>query len=160
MITKGVWNSQYGDFTLKYYDCNDFSDLPIIKIRNVVAVCFYQNKLVIAHNVKGHWGLVGGRVEDGEYYEDTLKREVKEESNMKVIKYKPVGYQVAETSDGEIYQLRYACLVEPYGRFISDPDEGIDKIELIKPIDVKDYFDWGEIGDRIIERALELKENL
>jgi len=32
----------------------------------------------------------------------------------------------------------------------------VTEIKLIDPKDYKQYFDWGEIGERIIERALEL----
>ncbi len=160
MIVEGVWNSQYGDFELKYYDALDFSTLPTDKIRNVVGVCFCGDKLLIAHNTKGYWGFVGGTVEKNEQYEDTLKREVQEESNMKVVSYKAIGYQAVATQDGDIYQLRYVCSVVPYGEFEKDPDSGIDEIKLIDPPDVKQYFDWGKIGDRIMQRALELKETL
>src|SRR3989344_2628502 len=45
---------------------------------------------------------------------------------------------------------------EPYGEFISDPAGSITEIKLIDPKDYKQYFDWGKIGDRILERALEM----
>lgn len=160
MIVEGVWNSQYGDFELKYHDALDFSKLPVERIRNVVGVCFCGDMLLIAHNTKGYWGFVGGVVEKNEQYEDTLKREVQEESNMKVVNFKPIGYQIAAMTDGDIYQLRYVCSVVPYGEFVRDPDLGIDKIKLIDPADVKQYFDWGKISDRIMEQALVVKETL
>jgi hypothetical protein len=50
--------------------------------------------------------------------------------------------------------------VKPYGDFISDPDGSITEIKLIDPKEYKQYFDWGEIGERIIERAIELKNKL
>jgi len=160
MIVEGVWNTQYGNFKLKYYDVSDFSKLPIDDIDNVVGVCFYEDQLLIAHNTKGYWGFVGGGIEKNEHFEDTLRREILEESNMEVVSFKPIGYQVASTIDGDIYQLRFVCNVVPYGDFIADPDLGIDKIKLINPTDVKKYFDWGKIGERIMERALEIKKTL
>ena len=46
------------------------------------------------------------------------------------------------------------------GPFVSDPAGTISEIKLIDPKDYKQYFDWKSIGDRIMERALELKERL
>ena len=36
----------------------------------------------------------------------------------------------------------------------------VTEIKLIDPKDIKQYFDWGEIGDHILTRALELKNSL
>jgi hypothetical protein len=52
------------------------------------------------------------------------------------------------------------CIVEPDGAFVCDPDGDITKIELINPKDYKKYFDWGEIGDHIMQRSLELKAQM
>lgn len=41
--------------------------------------------------------------------------------------------------------------------FVSDPAGSVTEIKLVDPADYRQYFDWGEIGDRILERALELK---
>ncbi len=48
--------------------------------------------------------------------------------------------------------------MEPSGDFKEDPDGEITEIKLINPKDYKQYFDWGEIGDHLIKRALEIKE--
>lgn len=151
------------DYAFEYEDVDSFDFLKNEKCTQCYAVCFYESKMVIVHNAeKDHWGLVGGSIEKGESFEETLKREIQEESNMEVIAYLPVGYQkVTDTSDGSyFFQLRYVCTVKPYGPFVSDPADSIDKIALIDPKDHKKYFDWGEIGERIIERAGELLPKL
>jgi ADP-ribose pyrophosphatase YjhB (NUDIX family) len=151
------------DYAFEYEDVDSFDFLKDEKCTQCYAVCFYEGKMVIVHNQeKDHWGLVGGSIEEGESFEETLKREIHEESNMEVISYLPVGYQkVTDTRDGtHFFQLRYVCTAKPYGPFVSDPAGTIDKIELINPKDHKKYFDWGEIGDRIIERAGELLTKL
>ena len=81
---------------------------------------------------------------------------------MEVLKFLPIGYQkVIDTQDSSfIFQLRYVCIARPYGPFISDPDGSIVEIKLIDPKDYKQYFDWGQIGERIVSRALELKSEL
>lgn len=146
-------------YIFEYFDADSFDNLEYELCKQTYAACFYEGKMVIVYqNSKNTWGLVGGSVEKGETFEQTLKREIKEESNMEVLNYLPIGYQkVTDTRDGShIYQLRYVCLARPYGPFISDPAGIITKINLIEPKKVKSFFDWGAIGDRIIERAIEL----
>ncbi len=144
---------------LTYRDADSFEDLISKKVTQSYGVCFVGDKIVIVHIPKiNHWGLVGGTLKEGESYEECLKREIKEESNMKVNYFAPIGYQEVELPNETIYQLRYLCIVEPYGEFISDPDGSVTEIKIIDPKDYKQYFDWGEIGDRIMERAIELKE--
>lgn len=141
-----------------YKDVDSFDFLDYNKIKQIYAVCLLKDKMVIVYHGKNKtWSLVGGSIEKNETLDDCLKREVKEESNMKVINFKPVGYQEVTTRDKTIYQLRYVCRVEPYGEFIGDPDGKITEIKIINPKDYKQYFDWGEVGDQIVERALEIK---
>ena len=147
--------------SITYEDSDSFDNLLSKNVTQAYGVCFVGHRLVIVYSTKSnHWGLVGGSIETGETYEECLKREIKEESNMKVNSFLPIGYQEIVMENKTIYQLRYICLVEPYGNFISDPDESVTEIKLIDPKDHKQYFDWGEIGDRIIQRALELKSHM
>lgn len=140
-----------------YEDADSFESLDFDKIKQIYAVCIFDGKMVIVfHDKRKDWTLVGGSIEPGESLEDCLKREIQEESNMKVLNFKPIGYQEVQTGDKIIYQLRYACNVEPYGEFTGDPDGKIIEIKMIDPKDYKQYFDWGEIGDRIVTRALEI----
>ncbi len=154
------------EYIFEYEDCDDFSILPYEKCRQVYGVCFYDDKIVIGFG--GHkkmWGLIGGTIEEGESFLETFARKIQEESNMKVISAIPIGFQkVIDTRDQSfVYQLRYAAKVEPYGPFVSDPAgviNGITEIKLINAKEYKKYFNWNEIGDRLIERALELKGKL
>lgn len=153
-----AWNNY--KYKLIYKDSDSFDDLPYEKVRQCYGVCFYKNKMVIGGH-KNHWSLIGGTIEKGEDFETTLKREIQEESNMNVLKFLPIGYQQAFAEDGsDIYQLRFVCEVKPFGEFEKDPAGNVTGIKLINPKDYKKYFDWGEIGDRIIERAIKLRKNL
>lgn len=145
-----------------YEDADSFDHLLDKKVTQTYGVCFVDDKIVIVYSIKGggHWILPGGTIEDGETFEQCLKREIQEESNMEVVSFAPIGYQEVRF-DGKVFnQLRYVCKVEPYGDFVSDPDGDISEIKLIDPKDYKQYFDWGEIGDKIMERAMELKSKL
>ncbi|MEA2112588.1 MAG: NUDIX hydrolase, partial [Patescibacteria group bacterium] len=150
-------------YIFEYYECDSFDHLPKDKLRQCYAVAFHNEKIVIVHNgKKDTWGLVGGSIEKNEHPHDTLAREVQEESNMQVIKFKPIGYQKVIDTRGiqdSFYQLRYFAIVEKIGEFISDPDGNVDKILKINPKDYKKYFDWGEIGDSIVNKGIEFKNN-
>jgi 8-oxo-dGTP diphosphatase len=144
--------------TLTYYDGIPKPDINF-KIAGVHSFCFYNNKLVIVRNKKNYfWTPPGGTIEEGENYEQASIREVREESNMKVIYQECIGYQDFELP-GEIKtirQVRMFCVVEPYGDFVDDPDGDIHEIKLIDPNEYKEYIKWGEIGDRLMERALDI----
>ncbi len=150
-------------YIFEYFETDSFEHLDYDLCRQTYAACFYGEEIVIVyHGNKNTWGLVGGSIEKGETFEQTLKREIKEESNMEVLNFAPVGYQKCiDTRDSSyIYQLRYACTARPYGTFVSDPAGTITEMKLINPKDHKKYFDWGVIGEKIIERATTLKNNL
>ena len=151
------------DSVFEYSDMDSFEDLDKTKCTQTYGVCFYNGKMLIVFN--GHhktWGLVGGTMEKGESFEETLRREIQEESNMEVLSYLPIGCQkVIDSRDGSfVYQLRYVCTVRPYGEFTGDPVGHVIEIKLIDSKDYKQYFDWGEIGERIVRRAEELLERV
>jgi hypothetical protein len=145
-------------YDLVYEDADDFSKLPRDKCNQAYGVCFCDGMVVLGFSRRmKEWSLIGGTIEADETFEAALAREIKEESNMKLIKSWPIGFQrIAKTS---FYQLRYACIVEPYGPFKADPAatsyNGVDRITLIDPTEFNKYIKWGKVGDRLIGRALE-----
>ncbi len=144
-----------------YNDISSELDLGDKKIQGVHAYCFCEGKLVLVYSVnKGYWTPPGGGVEEGENVRTAVRREVKEETNMNVLKQRFIGCQDIIEPNDVVSQIRSVCIVEPYGPFVSDPDGEVTKIELIDPKDYKKYFDWGEIGDHIMQRALELKAQM
>ncbi len=141
-----------------YRDIESERDLGDKKISGVHAYCFYKDTLVVVYaEEKGYWTPAGGGVEEGESVQDAVRREVKEETNMRVLEQRLIGYQDISEPERVVTQTRSVCLVEPYGAFVSDPDGDITKIELIDPKYYKRYFDWGIVGDHIMQRALEIK---
>ena len=150
-------------YLIEYCDADNFTDLIEDKWHQIYAVCFIGDEMLIANEPEGRgWGLIGGRKDEGETFEQTLRREVQEESNMEILSYLPVGYRkIINTETGNyLIQLRYAAKVQPYGDFVSDPAGVVTEIKLIDPTTYKLYFDWGPSGDRIIERAIQLKDKL
>jgi 8-oxo-dGTP diphosphatase len=162
-IESKLTNRSGQELKVMYYEgLNPNENLEGKILQAVHGLCFYEDKLVIVYaKEKGYWTFPGGGIEPGETYEEALIREVKEESNMKVLHQGLIGYQDIYELDKTVRQTRSFCIVEPIGEFVGDPDGDITEIKLIDPSDIKQYFDWSEIGERIIERALELNvENL
>jgi ADP-ribose pyrophosphatase YjhB (NUDIX family) len=146
------------EFKVIYRDVDSTSELIGRIVLGVFGYCFFKDKLVIVYDAtKGYWTPIGGSVEEGESLEEAVIREVHEEANMKVLRQTVIGYQDALTTKGIKTRTRSVCIVEPYGDFISDPDGDITEIKLIDPSEYKKYFDWGVIGDHVMERTLELK---
>jgi len=147
-----------GTFKLVYRDMESENELGDRTVSHVHAYCFYQDKLVIVYtDSKGCWAPPGGGVEERESARDAVRREVAEETNMNVLKHRFIGYQDIFEPNKIVTQTRSVCLVEPFGPFVSDPDGDITEIKLIEPKEYKSYFDWGEVGDHIFQRALQLK---
>ena len=162
MQIKSTFKNRSGqilDYTY-YEDKNPTEDLGDKILRGVHGYCFCKGKLVLVYSdKKGYWTPPGGGIEAGESYDEALIREIKEETNMKVIHNELIGFVDIIEPDKVVRQTRSFCIVEPYGDFVADPDGDINKIELIDPKDHKKYFDWGEIGDRLMVKALELANN-
>ncbi|MEI6528679.1 MAG: NUDIX hydrolase [bacterium] len=140
-----------------YRDVDDYEELDGMKIESVHAVCFCGGKMVLVYEKdKKTWSSPGGGVEDGESVEQAVVREVREESNMKVIQQKLIGVQINILENGrKIIQTRSVCLVEPYGDFVSDPAGDVTEIKLIDPAEYAKYYYWGANSDRMMERALD-----
>ncbi|MBN2094399.1 MAG: NUDIX hydrolase [Candidatus Zambryskibacteria bacterium] len=139
-----------------YEDLDPDKNLDNKILNGVHGFCFCKDKLVIVYaENKGYWTLPGGAIELGETYEEATIREVQEESNMKVLHQELIGFQDIYEPNRTIRQTRSFCIVEPYGEFNGDPDGDITEIKLIDPRDFKKYINWGNIGDRLIEKAIE-----
>lgn len=144
-----------------YKEEDPLKDLDGKILQGVHAFCFYGDKLVVvfAEN-KGYWTPPGGGIEPGETYEEAIVREVKEETNMKVLKQQFIGYQDIYEPDRIIRQTRSVCIVEPLGYFTIDSDGDVTEIKIIDPKDYKQYFDWGPVGDRLMDQALSLRSGM
>lgn len=146
-----------------YRDIDGEKDFEGLKINSIRAYCFIKDQLVVVREAEGYWGLPGGRVEDGEKVREATRREVMEESNMKISKMRFVSIQEVVFPEGPAYHVvRMICLVEPNGDFKTDPAGEVTEIKLIDPstfIQLSDAH-WGKVADRMLERALELKKVL
>ena len=81
---------------------------------------------------KGYWALPGGRVDPGETVEQTIVREVKEETGLDVAVVRKIGeYHEQGVQDGEEYDYYPACfLVKRLGGEIKKQESEIEEIKL------------------------------
>jgi 8-oxo-dGTP pyrophosphatase MutT (NUDIX family) len=149
--TGQVWNVQYENL-------DTFDSIRSLPVGAAGALCFFGEQLILVYaHKRDTWEMPGGGREEGETFEECIIREIAEESNMKVLELFPLGCEkhINATTQEINYVLRYAATVEPYGPFVSDPAGGeITAIKLIDPKDYKQYFDWGERTEAMMEKAL------
>ena len=115
-------------------------------VNNLALVIYHDKKNKIAFN------LPGGTRELGEGLEETLQREILEETNCEVLDYKVLGVQINTSKTGEVFepQVRVFAHLKPLGKFIHDPGGSVGGYKLIKHSDIEKYIQWGEVGDWII----------
>jgi 8-oxo-dGTP diphosphatase len=87
---------------------------------------------------KGYWALPGGRVNSGETVEQTIVREVKEETGLDVAIVTKVGdYHEQGAQDGVEYDYYPACfLVKVVGGEIKKQESEIKEVKLFSLEDV------------------------
>jgi 8-oxo-dGTP diphosphatase len=104
---------------------------------------------------KGYWALPGGRMDPGEKVEQTIVREVKEETGLDVTIVRKVGDYVEKGVKDEVeYEYYPTCfVVKPIGGEIKKQESEIQEVklfnlnELPKPLAfvheemIKDYVD-------------------
>jgi 8-oxo-dGTP diphosphatase len=81
---------------------------------------------------KGYWALPGGRVDPGETVEQTIIREVKEETGLDVTIERKIGEYIEQgVKDGVEYEYYPTCfLVKPVGGEIKKQESEIQEIKL------------------------------
>src|SRR3990170_5743216 len=87
---------------------------------------------------KGYWALPGGRAEQGEEVEQTIIREVKEETGLDVVMVRKVGeYHEQGVQAGVEYDYYPACfLVKVVGGEIEKQQSEIEDIQLFSFDDI------------------------
>ncbi len=150
-------------FDVAHFDVDDFNDVPDELITKAHAVCVQDGKMLLVYCEQfDFWGIPGGTREKGESIEQTLIREIQEETNCEVVDYTPSSYQKIMGLGGQVhYRLQYLCNVKSLGEFEVDPDGYVSKITWIDYSEFSDYIEKKEFRIAIVERAIEvLKKSL
>jgi 8-oxo-dGTP diphosphatase len=99
-------------------------------------ISFSENKiLLIKRNTipfKGYWALPGGRMDPGETIEQTIVREVKEETGLDAVIERVVGEYIEKGFKDDVeYEYYPTCFViKPVGGEIKKQESEIQEIKL------------------------------
>ena len=154
-MIKDILKRKEETFELTWHDSIDFSRIK--PITQVCGICFNNKGEILIINTTGKWHIPGGKPEKGESFEETLKREMDEEADVKLKDIEPLGYQKIENIDTKktIYQLRFVAIISKIKPQTIDPAEGkIPERKFINPSAFLKYCPWGNTGKAMIEKAV------
>ena len=150
--TEAVWFGE--NVLLELFDKTDFDDLkPISQIQAVTFVD--KDHLVLYKSGRGNYGIPGGGPDGNESWEETLKRETREEIAAKVISCGPLGYiKETMTRTSEVkYLLRYWSLVMLLDEPINDPDDPKRERYIFSIKEGIEKLNWGSNGEVLVKLA-------
>jgi len=118
--------------------------------------------LLVKRNTRpfvGYWALPGGRMDLGETVEETIVREVKEETGLDVAIICKIGEYVEKGFKDEVdYEYYPTCfVVEPVGGELKKQDSEIQKIELFSLDALPTPLAFEH--DQMIKDYIKIKEN-
>jgi len=144
---------------LQHIDLDYFDNIPDELKLKAHAVCLYNGKMLLVNHPEWDiWSIPGGTREEKETIEETLKREILEEANCKVVDFRPIACHKIISPDGNKfhYRLQYLCNVIPLGDFEKDTAGNINKITWIEPNKFEDFIENKEFKKLVIRRAMEV----
>ena len=152
------------DIIFREYFNDDFSSIETKPTQSLGIILNDKDEILLVSADGEWWGLPGGTIENDETPEQTLVREVYEETAVLINENNitPFFYVIAfEVKDRkEIYestQLRYISRVKRIDKFVKDPG-GLQQFRRFVPIaDIDKKLSWTGTRDII---KLELKKKL
>lgn len=136
---------------------------PVTQVYGVV----FNDKgeiLVARETTEGKWQIPGGKPEGDETVDETVKRELLEEVDVKAGAIYPLGAQKTEMpnnpnkNEGDLfYQLRCVVEMDELLPQTPDPDRGNVWERRFVPADkITEYIKWGETGNAMFGDAIAL----
>ena len=142
--------------TVQWFDIHEKNKIPAgIKWEQIYVIGNYDNKVPIVVYDDKNDNLPGGHVEFGESLEDAMHREIKEELNMEVVSWIPLGYQrLSRPDDKDIaYQFRVYAKLKKAGEFTKDTGGSVIGYRLVDLKDLNDYIHYGKVGEKLISEC-------
>lgn len=142
-------------FKTEFFSLKDKEKIPALPWAQVYVVGNYRDKVPVVEYEHSRDNLPGGGLYVGESIEDALRIETKEEINMTVLNWEPLGYQKVSDKSGNIgYQLRVYAELQKIGAFTKDPGGSVVDYKLIPIEDLNKHINYGEIGDWLVKSVL------
>lgn len=147
-----------------WHEANDFHGLhPIMQVSGVCFDALGRILLLRQTNEPGkRWNIPGGHPETDETPEQTLLREVYEETTVRIGKNAMIGYQeVVEEQRPIIYQLRFAAMIERIDPPQIDPAKGtIHERLFVDPSAVMNFITYPQYKDMFVVAQSWYKANV
>ena len=130
------------------------------QVKQVYGIVFSKDGRVFLRIEDFKYQLTGGKPEESETFEETLKREYLEEVNVEIEDIHYLGYLLVDEENGipPYAQVRMIGKIKRVGPLKPDTDNGkIYQRLLVSPSNVKNYLKYsGTAGNLMIEDALYL----
>lgn len=139
----------------------DISKLPVEAKSGGLIYTKHEGKIFVAlvHDVFGYWTLVKSGVEEGESYEETAIRSVREKLALDATVISPIGTIEYVASHPEKKKIRkvvaYFLMEAPYKEMVLKSNGGLDKAEWILPDALVDLTIYDDILPSIA-KAIEI----
>lgn len=129
-----------------------------IKVRQVYGIVFSDDYKVLLRIEDNKYKLTGGKPEENESYEETLKREYIEELNVELDKCYYLGYLLVEDNNEKYAQVRMIAKVKNINENHVDPATGeMYGRKLVAINNIKEYLNYSdEAGNLMIDNAIKL----
>ncbi|HHW08488.1 MAG TPA: NUDIX domain-containing protein [Firmicutes bacterium] len=98
----------------KYYYMDSLAPLPTCLHIGTATAIFHRGRVLLDHRRDGDWGLIGGAMELGESLEECARREIWEETGLKVGALRLLGLfshptRIIAYEEGDILQSITVC---------------------------------------------------
>ena len=153
-IIKSSFIYEGNQILIDWFDVDSKDEIPDLPWQQIYVIGDVGGKVPLVYYAHGRENLPGGHTEHGETLEQTLCREVQEELNMRVIEWRPIGYQVLTNPDGKVdYQFRAVAKLEKLGEFAGDVGGSVIGYRLVDIDEVNQRIGYGDVGEHMIDRA-------
>lgn len=136
-----------------WYDISSLTELPDVDWQQVYVIGNVNGQIPVVHYKNSDdCNLPGGKFDKpGDTIERVLEREMREELNMRVISWRPIGYHYLTSKRfGNSYQLRIYAKLDIIGKFVSDPGGNVIDHSLVPINELNSVIKYGDIGERIV----------
>ena len=137
-----------------WYNIPVTSDL---KVRQVYGIAFNDEGRIILRIENNKYKLTGGKPEENESYEETLKREYIEELNVELEDCYYLGFLLVEDNNEKYAQVRMIAKIKSINENHIDPATGeMYERELVNADKVKKLLNYkDEAGNLMLDEAIQ-----
>ena len=127
-------------------------------VKQVYGIAFSDDNRILLRIEDGQYKLTGGKPENAESFEETLKREYIEELNVGLEDIHYLGYLLIEDDSDKYAQVRMIAKIKAINESHVDPATGkCYGRELVPATKVKEYLNYSDLaGNEMIEDAIKL----